>query len=142
MFDILELNKKLVSELRVIAKELKIRRVESLRKQDLVYKILDQQAIVAAEKKNLEPKKSFSDKKVHKNRPQSRKPRPEKSQDNQRKKGQQETNSDRKDSNIQQRPKRDQPQKDDKVKPFDIDSKGMIVGEGVGMVLLKRLDYA
>ena len=117
MFDILELNKKLVSELRVIAKELKIRRVESLRKQDLVYKILDQQAIVAAEKKNLEPKKPFSDKKLHKNRPQSRKPRPEKSPDNQRKRITNEPNSDRKDSNIQPRPKRDQQQKDDKVKP-------------------------
>ena len=117
MFDILELNKKLVSELRVIAKELKIRRVESLRKQDLVYKILDQQAIVVAEKKNLEPKKPFSDKKVHKSRPQTRKPRPDKSQDNQRKRVQNETNSDRKDSNIQQRPKIDQQQKDDKVKP-------------------------
>ncbi len=117
MFDILELNKKLVSELRVIAKELKIRRVESLRKQDLVYKILDQQAIVAAEKKNLEPKKPFSDKKLHKNRPQSRKPRPEKSPDNQRKRITNEASSDRKDSNIQPRPKRDQQQKDDKVKP-------------------------
>jgi len=49
MYDILELNKKLVSELRDIAKELKIKRVEALRKQDLIYKILDQQAIVASE---------------------------------------------------------------------------------------------
>ena len=32
--------------------------------------------------------------------------------------------------------------KDDKVKSFDVDSKGMLVGEGVGMVLLKRLDDA
>ncbi len=45
MYDILELNKKLVPELREIAKELKIKRVESLKKQDLIYKILDQQAI-------------------------------------------------------------------------------------------------
>jgi len=50
MYDILELNKKLLSELREIAKELKIKRVEALKKQDLVYKILDQQAIVASEK--------------------------------------------------------------------------------------------
>ena len=49
MYDILELNKKLLTELREIAKELKIKRVESLRKQDLVYKILDQQAISATE---------------------------------------------------------------------------------------------
>lgn len=52
MYDILELNKKLLSELRDIAKELKIKRVESFRKQDLIYKILDTQAIVASESKS------------------------------------------------------------------------------------------
>jgi transcription termination factor Rho len=53
MYDILELNQKLVSELREIAKELKIKKVESLRKQDLIYKILDQQAISATENKKI-----------------------------------------------------------------------------------------
>jgi len=48
MYDILELNKKLLPELREIAKNLKIKRVESYRKQDLIYMILDQQAIVEA----------------------------------------------------------------------------------------------
>ena len=48
MYDILELNKKLLPELREIAKNLKIKRVESYRKQDLIYLILDQQAIVEA----------------------------------------------------------------------------------------------
>ncbi|MFC2089266.1 transcription termination factor Rho [Bacteroidota bacterium] len=51
MYDILELNKMLLAELRDIAKELKIKRVESFKKQDLVYKILDMQAIVASEAK-------------------------------------------------------------------------------------------
>jgi len=51
MYDILELNKKLVAELKDIAKELKIKRVESFKKQDLIYKILDTQAIQEAEKK-------------------------------------------------------------------------------------------
>jgi len=45
MYDILELNKKLLPELRQIAKDLKIKRVESFKKQDLIYKILDEQAI-------------------------------------------------------------------------------------------------
>ncbi len=49
MYDILELNKKLVSELKEIAADLKIKKIESLRKQDLIYKILDQQAIKASE---------------------------------------------------------------------------------------------
>ncbi len=51
MYDILELSKKLVPELRQIAKDLNIKRVESYKKQDLIYKILDQQAINAAEQK-------------------------------------------------------------------------------------------
>ncbi|GET23504.1 transcription termination factor Rho [Prolixibacter denitrificans] len=62
MYDILELSKKLVPELRDIAKELKIKRVESFKKQDLIYKILDTQAIIASEGKKAEkkpaPKKS------------------------------------------------------------------------------------
>ena len=45
MYDILELNKKLLPDLRQIAKDLKIKRVESFKKQDLIYKILDEQAI-------------------------------------------------------------------------------------------------
>jgi transcription termination factor Rho len=49
MYDILELSKMLLPELREIAKELKIKRAETLKKQDLVYKILDQQAIEATE---------------------------------------------------------------------------------------------
>jgi transcription termination factor Rho len=57
MYDILELNKKLLSELKDIAKQLNIKRTDTMRKQDLVYKILDQQAIdstsaVKIEKKN------------------------------------------------------------------------------------------
>lgn len=56
MYDILELNKKLLPELKDIAKDLDIKRVDSYKKQDLVYKILDTQAIQEAEKK--EPKQN------------------------------------------------------------------------------------
>ncbi|MEA3316359.1 MAG: transcription termination factor Rho [Bacteroidota bacterium] len=62
MYDILELNKKLVSDLREIAKELQIKKAENLRKQDLIYKILDQQAIIATEVSK--PKKDTSKKKT------------------------------------------------------------------------------
>ena len=51
MYDIIELSRKLVPELRDIAKELKIKKIESYKKQDLIYKILDTQAIIASEKK-------------------------------------------------------------------------------------------
>jgi transcription termination factor Rho len=53
MYDILELSKKLLSELKDIAKALKIKKAESLKKQDLIYKILDQQAIEATEIKTI-----------------------------------------------------------------------------------------
>ena len=49
MYDILELNDKLLAELRQIAKTLNIKRVESYKKQELIYKILDQQALMAAQ---------------------------------------------------------------------------------------------
>jgi transcription termination factor Rho len=58
MYDILELSKKLLPELKDIAKELKIKKAESLKKQDLIYKILDQQAIIATDvKSNINPEK-------------------------------------------------------------------------------------
>jgi len=45
MYDIIELNKKLVNELRDIAQELDIKKADKLKKEELVYQILDQQAI-------------------------------------------------------------------------------------------------
>jgi len=45
MYDIIELNGKLVSELREIAKELGLKKFEAIKKQDLIYKILDHQAL-------------------------------------------------------------------------------------------------
>jgi transcription termination factor Rho len=68
MYDILELSKKLLPELREIAKELKIKRAESLKKQDLVYKILDQQAIEATETKSAERKENPLDDKIRQDR--------------------------------------------------------------------------
>jgi transcription termination factor Rho len=57
MYDIIELNKKLVGELRDIAKELDIQKTEKLKKEDLVYQILDQQAINPPKKEVAEPVK-------------------------------------------------------------------------------------
>jgi len=54
MYDILELNKKLVSDLRAIARDLGLKKVETIKKQDLIYKILDQQAIDGTKKTDKE----------------------------------------------------------------------------------------
>ncbi len=45
MYDIIELNGKELKELKDIARELDIPKFEALKKQDLIYKILDQQAV-------------------------------------------------------------------------------------------------
>jgi transcription termination factor Rho len=50
MYDILELNEKLLPDLKDIAKSLGIKKAEIMKKQDLIYKILDQQAIEATSK--------------------------------------------------------------------------------------------
>ena len=60
MYDIIELNAKKVPELKEIAKKLGVARAEKLKKQDLVYSILDEQALQpAAAKKS--PAKSKKD---------------------------------------------------------------------------------
>ena len=51
MYNIIQLNDKDLSELQQITKELGLTKTESLRKEDLVYRILDEQAIVGATKK-------------------------------------------------------------------------------------------
>jgi len=70
MYDIIELNGRALNELKDIAKELNVPKFESLKKQDLIYKILDFQAINTPSltdtkmksKKNTEDKKSASHK--------------------------------------------------------------------------------
>ncbi|MDD3636079.1 MAG: transcription termination factor Rho [Bacteroidales bacterium] len=70
MYDIIELNNKLVGELREIAKELEIPKVEKLLKQDLIYKILDQQALI--------PHKAEKEKSAPKEKPKQTKQEPKK----------------------------------------------------------------
>ena len=56
MYDILELNAKLVGELREIANKLNISKAEVLKKQDLIYRILDEQALNPKESIRLKKK--------------------------------------------------------------------------------------
>jgi len=63
MYDILELNAKLVGDLREIAENLGISKIESLKKKDLIYRILDEQALKPNEAVRLKKQeKSNSDK--------------------------------------------------------------------------------
>jgi len=52
VFNILELNEKLITELRLIAKTIGIRRPDAYKKEELIYKILDEQAIIESKAKS------------------------------------------------------------------------------------------
>jgi transcription termination factor Rho len=58
MYDILELNSKLLPELKEIAKNLGVHKVESFKKKDLIYKILDMQAIKASSEEASKPQQN------------------------------------------------------------------------------------
>ena len=51
MYNIIQLNEKSLPELQAIAQDLGIKKADSFKKEELVYKILDEQAIVGATKK-------------------------------------------------------------------------------------------
>ena len=75
MFDILELNQKVVTELRQIAEDLEIKNAGNLKKQDIIYKILDQQAIIASTKQTEVKKNKSKENKPSGDQRQSKKPR-------------------------------------------------------------------
>ena len=85
MYDIENLNKKKVTELREIAETLKIEKTEKLKKQELVYKILDEQALKPVEKKQVEAKQD-APKQVRRpntsNNSTARRPNPHRNNDN------------------------------------------------------------
>ena len=72
MYDIIELSSKKVTELKEIAKALKIAKSEKLLKQDLIYKILDHQAlhptqeILEKEKQNIKSQRKPVRKRINK----------------------------------------------------------------------------
>lgn len=85
MYDILELNEKLVAELREIAKGLNIENYEGLKKQDLVYKILDYQAIhpelVKPKKKEKVKEEKPKEEKIKDEKPKEEKVKKERSEE-------------------------------------------------------------
>ncbi|OJV35780.1 MAG: transcription termination factor Rho [Bacteroidia bacterium 43-41] len=79
-YNIIELNEKLTTELRALAKEMGIRRPDAYKKEELIYKILDEQAIAGT--KNLStaqhPKPNNGKKQFeNKSNPQKQEPKPE-----------------------------------------------------------------
>jgi transcription termination factor Rho len=72
MYDIIELNGKLLADLREIAKELNIIKINNLKKQDLIYKILDQQALNPPENAAITNQKGAAQKKGKRTRIESK----------------------------------------------------------------------
>jgi transcription termination factor Rho len=75
MYDILDLSSQKVAQLREIATKLNIKKPDSLKKQDLIYRILDEQAINPI-KPNREEKTSTVENKTTKSEPKARRPKP------------------------------------------------------------------
>ena len=69
MYDILQLNEMLVPELREIAEQLNLKSYKRLSKQDLIYKILDEQAL-SGEKKTEEKKEETKETAAEEKKPQ------------------------------------------------------------------------
>ena len=72
MYDILDLNNKKVGELKDIAEKLNLTKFDKLKKQELVYKILDEQAINPPKEEKRETVKA--EKKPAHKRPANKKP--------------------------------------------------------------------
>jgi transcription termination factor Rho len=73
MYDIIELNGKSLPELQNIAKELNVPKYEKLVKQDLIYQILDQQALIPQQ----EDKRAFNPEVIKGKRGRKKKPVPD-----------------------------------------------------------------
>ena len=80
MYDIVELNSKLLPELKEIAKNLNIKKVDSFKKQELIYKILDAQALNPTEEVLKHEKKQKSPERPRKRIPAKKSPSRQKEQ--------------------------------------------------------------
>lgn len=171
MYDILQLNDMIVAELHDIADQLNIKNYKSLNKQDLIYKILDQQAVLgespkpAKEAKQEKPKKKARESSRSSNAGKSedtdvavkeepkssndrskrgRKPSDDKGPRKPENKGDSSNRDDKKDHRNSNRDNR-KDQKKEEV--FDIDLDGAINGEGIlemmpdGYGFLRSSDY-
>ena len=134
MYDIEKLNNKKVSELREIADELNIQKSDKLKKQELVYKILDEQA--------LKPSSESTDKEKLKKPRNNRNPQPEKFKDagdnsntakrpnNQdREIINNDRNNNRNDRNNNRNDRSNE--KNNKREDYEYDFKGIVISEGV-----------
>ena len=160
MYDILRLNEMLVPELRDVAESLSLKGYKRLSKQELIYKILDEQALADSPKKaksKPDPKSEAKEEKkpARRGRAPKKEKDPEKGKEEkaveveaeesveenkdekpQRSRGrrnkEEEGKENRRGQNRNRNDKRNQePQKEEKPKKFQVEIDGIIEGEGI-----------
>ena len=159
MYDIEKLNNKKVAELREIAEKLSIQKVDKLKKQELVYKILDEQAMnpknEEAKPKSTEPRPSRNNDRTRSNRENgssSNEKRGEKSpQNNHRQRrtseGDKEGQQRRRNDNRRDNTPKENNENHQKREEYTYDFDGIIISEGVlelmqdGYGFLRSADY-
>ena len=159
MYDIEKLNNKKVAELREIAEKLSIQKVDKLKKQELVYKILDEQAMNPkkgeAKPKSTEPRPSRNNDRTRSNRENgssSNEKRGEKSpQNNHRQRrtseGDKEGQQRRRNDNRRDNTPKENNENHQKREEYTYDFDGIIISEGVlelmqdGYGFLRSADY-
>jgi len=160
MYDILQLNEMLVPELKEIAEQLQLKSYKKLSKQDLIYKILDHQAVMGGngdaesskkkapkEKAQKPARKPRAKKTPEKETKPARKPKEEKAEDVEEKK-KPEAETVKKERNTRpQKDRKEKPQREERHKHFNVDIDGVIEGSGIlemmsdGYGFLRSADY-
>ena len=167
MYDILQLNDMLVPELRDLAEQIGLSGYKRLSKQELIYKILDQQALAGDKSKPtngksetkteeakevaevaVEVEETSKEEPKEVAQPEARKPRPER--ESRRPRRRKEENQGKRDERPRRDDKSPAPAPEPEVAPehkFNIDLDGIIEGEGVlemmpdGYGFLRSADY-
>ena len=147
MYDIEKLNNKKVNELREIAEKLNISKADKLKKQDLVYKILDEQALKPSseneKKETTNPKleaSNTSEKKPERATEPRKKPVHSNNRNNDR-------TNDRNNNRTNDRNKDRNKVRNNKREDYEYDFAGIIISEGVlelmqdGYGFLRSADY-
>ncbi len=149
MYDILQLNDMLVPELKELAENLGLKGYKRLNKQELIYKILDEQAlsgdeekVEAKEENPPERKKRTSENKYRDNNDRNEKERSNSTSDKRRRGSVEAENG-----NVERSEESNQEQPLPKEKKFDIEFDGIIEGSGIlemmpdGYGFLRSADY-
>ena len=146
MYDIEKLNNKKVTELREIADELNIQKADKLKKQELVYKILDEQALKPSAKDEKKETTVNNAEKTNSPNPKAKETTAKENQTNkkpnkqEREKRNNDRNNNRNDRNSNRNDRNNNrndrntdrnTEKNNKREDYDYDFKGIVISEGV-----------